>query len=194
MNPSDSKLVDIARRYAAVGMQAARAYNQEQATLELDLVLGQARLSSVAGTQTSLQALQRLRELTTVHKEAYGRVVVAAAREFAAVLADLPIDLRPERENGVVASINRQLAAQSAFYTNRERWIDAAEALCRLIDSERAYCTFTEEGVNFASDEPLGRFEALLTVIEETHQTDVAAMQERLSRLAQAAASLGLAG
>jgi hypothetical protein len=194
MHPSDAKLAEVARRYASVGMQAARAFNEEQATLGLDLVLGHSRLSSDTGTQTSLLALQRLRELTAAHKEAYSRVVLAAASEFTAVLADLPIDVRQERENGIVASINWQLAAQSAFYANRERWADAAEGLCRLIDAERAGCTFTEDAVNFACDSHLERFEALLEVIEQTHQIEVATAQERLTRFAQAAASIWLPG
>ena len=191
MQHTDPRLVEVAKRFVTVGFQAAQAYEQEQAKLELGEVLSPLRLCTVEGTNASLTALNHLRQLTDVHKKVFAKVALAASAEFAALLAELPEEAREERQIEMVASVNKSLSAQASFYENRVRWIDAAENICRLIDSCRETCTFTDAGVDFADDEDLASFSELLDVIEETHQIEVAAMQERVARVAVSMALLG---
>lgn len=74
----------------------------------------------------------------------------------------------------------------------RERWIDAAEEICFLIESRRQTCVFSEAGVDFSDDKDLESFGELLAVVDEIHQLEVVRMQERLERIARAAALLGV--
>ncbi len=192
MHPAELKFIELAKRFATVGVQAAQAYNQEQAKLKLDLVLTQERLSSADGTRESQHVLMQLRQLTEAHKQAYRKVVVAATSELTAAIAEMPTELQSERHAGLVASINWQLSAQADFYATRERWIDAADGICQLIESRRGTCTFSEAGVDFEADEDLARFSEYLTAIEQAHLAEVAALKDRLERLGKAASLLGV--
>lgn len=192
MHAAELKFVELAKRFATLGVQVAQAYNQEQSKLELDLVLTQERLSSSEGTRESRRVLTQLRQLTEAHKQAYQKVVVAATAELTAAIAEMPTETQSERHTGLVSSINWQLNAQADFYATRERWMDAAEAICELIDARRATCTFSEAGVDFAADEDLAQFSRLLTAIEQAHHEEVAALKERLERLGRAASQLGI--
>lgn len=190
MHAAARVLIDVAQRCAAVGLHAAQAYNQAQSKLDLDLVLTQERLSTTEGTRQSRQVLTELRRLTETHKSAYATIVLAATAELRAAITEMPMNLQGEYNTGLVASINWQLNAQSASYATREQWLDAAEAVCELIDSKRETCTFSEEGVRFESDADLARFSELLGVIEQAHQSEVAAVKERLERFGRAATLL----
>ena len=192
MHPAELRFLEIAQRFATVGIQAAQAYNQEQGRLDLDHVLTQERLATPEGTQQSLQTLAQLRRLTAAHREAHSTFVLAASSELAAALAQLPPEMQSERQAGLVDSINWQLNAQAEFYATRERWTTAAEAVCRLVDERRASCTFDAAGVDFADDADAGRFVELLGVIEDAHRSEVEALKERLTRLGQSAAALGI--
>lgn len=193
MQPETAKFIEIAKRSAIVGMHAAQAYNAQQSKLQLELVLSPDRLSTEDGTRLSLAALEQLTALTAAHKAAFEHMVLASASELTAALADLPQSQQEEYRTGLVSSINWHLAAQASFYKHRERWIVAARELCELVDGRRATATFGDDGcVSFADDADVERFQLLMEVIEEVHQTEVESMNERLDRLAKAATVLGL--
>lgn len=192
MHPAEVQFIAVAKRYAGVGMQAAKAFNDVQAKLQLELVLSQERLASTQGTAESVAALERLSDLTRVHKEAFAKVVLTSSSALAAALAAMPEHLQEEHRSRLVATVNWQLRAQSEFYSNRERWIAAATQICNLIESRRESATFSDEGVDFSNDEDLDRILSLMAVIKETHQLEVAQLNERLSRLARSAIILGL--
>lgn len=192
MHPAEIQFINIAQRYALVGMQAAQAFNAEQVKLQLELVLSQERLASTPGTAESLAALERLAALTRAHKEAFAKVVLASSSELSSALAEMPENIREEYRAQIVTAVNWQLNAQSEFYTNRERWIAAAQAICSLVESCRETASFGEAGVDFVHDADLDRFLSLMATIEETHQIEVALLNERLSRLAQSATVLGI--
>lgn len=173
-------------------MQTAQAYHQEQAGLKLDLVLSQARLSTTEGTHESQRMIAHLRQLTEAHKQAYKLVVLNAASEITAAIAEMPSEKQSKHHTGLVTSVNWQLQAQAHFYATREKWIDAAEEICELIASKRETCTFSDAGVNFEEDADLLRFSELLGVIEHAHLTEVEALRERLERLAQTLSALGI--
>lgn len=191
MHQIKAELVEVAKRLVALSMQAAQAFNTEQAKLQLDLVLSQERLSSTKGTEESLKVLGRLQELTTAHKLAFEKIVLASSAAMSKPLSELPEDLRNECRKRLVATVNWHLAAQSDFYANRERWITAATDICNLIEARRATSQFGEQGIVFADDQDFDTFEALLGVIEEIHHLEVAGLNERLSRVASSASVLG---
>ncbi|GFE81610.1 hypothetical protein GCM10011487_36100 [Steroidobacter agaridevorans] len=191
MHPAEAELVNVARRFAAVGAQVAQTFEQGQRQLRLDLLLSQERLCTAEGAQTSLAALEQLRHLVAAHKQAFSKFVTESSAQFAAVLAQLPPELQPEKQAAITASLNRQLQAQAEFYRAREQWMEAAEAICRLIDSRRASCTFSDGGIDFAADEDLLRFQELLLKIEAAHQSEVAGLQQRMFRLTSSLTLLG---
>ncbi len=116
--------------------------------------------------------------------------MLAFTRDINAALAKLPEPQRMEQQNGMVASLNRHIALQAAFYDNRHRWLDAAAGLCTLIDQHRALINFTSAGVEIDDDDVLDRFNALAAVSEEIHHIETAALQERLACIRQAMAVL----
>lgn len=193
MQAETAKFIEIAKRSAIVGMHAAQAYHAEQAKLQLELVLSPGRLVSPEGTQLSLAALEQLAALTSAHRAAFEHVVLSASSELAGALGDLPTNLQEEYRTGLVRSVNWQLAAQGSFYRNRERWIVAAREICELVDGRRDTSSFSDDGmVSFADDADFERFQSLMEVIEEVHQSEVESMNERMDRLAKSASVLGL--
>jgi hypothetical protein len=192
MTPTEARLLDIGRRYAALGTQAAQAFNDAQATLQLELVLSLQRLSTSEGTALSLQALDEFRRLLAAHKEAFRQLAVGCATEFASALAEAPEHERDANSQALVDTVNWHLDAQREFYENRERWIKAAVSICSLIESRRATTTFSESGIRFAKKADRKQFSRLVRVIAETHRRELEQMAERRDRLARAAAALGL--
>ncbi len=192
MHPSEAEFIEVAKRLLAVSVQTAQAYHQAQSSLQLDKVLTQDRLCTAAGTLESLQTLQQLAELTAAHKQSFQNVVLASSSAVAHAISGMPEDKQIHYQSSVVASLNWNLGAQSCFYADRERWIQAANAICHLVEARRATSHFGEQGIVFADDRDADTLDALLLVIEEVHQLEVERLNERLSRFAQSAAILGI--
>lgn len=192
MPTEQDTLLQIAQRYAQLGMQVAKAFHQKQAELELDEVLRQERLSTADGTEESLAVLEVLRELTQTHQQAYQKIMVAFAGEMARALEALPEAVRDAERDRIVPLLEWQFTAQREFYENRERWIAAAEAVCELIDDRRPTLTFTDDGVLFRDDEDLERFQGLMTTLDELHQREVEQVEQRVERMKRSAAVLGM--
>ena len=192
MHPSESEFIEVAKRCLSVSVQAAQAYNQAQAALQLDVVLSQDRLSTTAGTQLSLQTLEQLSALTKAHKATFQQVVLGATSALVETMSGMPEALQQEHRSSLVTTVNWHLSAQSDFYADRERWIQAAIAICHLVEARRATSHFGEHGIVFADDRDADALDAHLQVLEEVHQLEVVRMNERLSRMAQSAAILGI--
>lgn len=192
MEAGVAQLMHVYRHYMNAAIQVNLAYNNEQAKLALEHVLSPIRLQSAEGTAESLATLDQLRMLTDAHKTAFGQYIIAMSRDVDNALAQLPHPQRDEQRHGTVASLNRQLALQSDFYTNRVRWIDAAAALCNLIQTRRATTSFTVDGIVFQDDEDFERFNELLASIDEIHHIEVAAVEERMAGIQRAMAVLSL--
>lgn len=190
MHELELRFIEVAKRHALVGMQAAKALNDEQDKLQLELVLSQERLSTPEGTAQSLATLAQLSEFMEVHKAAFEQVARSCIAELGGALAELPPPLQEEYRTGMLASIDWQLTAQRLLYRNRERWIAAAEEICRLIDACRDAVVFADDGMGFVDEEDLQRVETLFATIEEVHQFEVAQLHERSQRLTQSMAYL----
>jgi hypothetical protein len=192
MTPTEAALLDIGRRYAGLGMQAAQVLNDAQARLHLEQALSLQRLRTSEGTAQSLEALGEFRRILDAHKEAFRQLALGCSAEFAAALAAAPAEERDANAQALVDTVNWHLEAQRDFYENRERWIEAAVAICNLIESNRATSTLSEAGVRFAKKADREEFSRLIGVIAETHRRELDQMAERRERLARAAAALGL--
>jgi hypothetical protein len=107
-----------------------------------------------------------MRTLIEVHKATYSKFMLAASGEWTSAIAELPQEVQSERRAGMTSQLNWHINVQAEFYANRERWLDAAEGICRLIDSARASCTFSEAGVDFASGDDLARFAELMDAVQ----------------------------
>lgn len=193
MEPSELRVLQLAQQVGAAGLQASKAYNDAQASLDLHLVLTPARLATTEGTSESLESLARLSELTSAHKEMFARFVTVAMEHFTAALAELPEDRMAEYRDGAAIAVTRNLSAQGDFYKNREEWIAAAAGICRLVESHRQSMTFKKEGMVFSDDEELAAFERLVAEADRLHHLEVAATNERLARLAKSMAVLSAA-
>lgn len=193
MSSITAQFIAIASRYASMGLQAAQALNIQQQHLALDKVLSQSRLQTSEGTSESLAAIEQLRTLIGVHQAAFEKMAISASSELLSALADVPEPLCSECKTGILHGINWQLSAQGASYEGRHRWADAATRLCELIESRREELIFSAQGVEFKTDDDIEEFNALMATIEEVHQSEVAALQERASRLALSAAAIGAA-
>lgn len=190
MHVTELRFIELAKRHALVGMQAAKALNDKQDQLQLELLLSQERLASPEGTAQSRTALEQLSEFMHTHKTAYEQLALACSTELAAALDELPEHRQAEYRAGVIASINEQLEAQSLLYRNRERWIAAAMAICQLIDACRDAVVFAEDGMGFVNEEDLERCQSLFAIIEEVHQCEVVQLSERSQRLVKSLAIL----
>ncbi|MNN05709.1 hypothetical protein D3C81_1184770 [compost metagenome] len=190
MHVTELRFIELAKRHALVGMQAAKALNDRQEQLQLERVLSQERLASPEGTVQSRAALEQLSEFMHTHKSAFEQLALACSTELAAALDELPEHRQAEYRAGVIASINAQLEAQSLLYRNRERWITAAMEICQLIDACRDTVVFADDSMGFANEDDLERFQSLFAIIEEVHQFEVAQLNERSQRLAQSLAIL----
>ena len=191
MTPAEINLVEVANRYTTISIQVSRAYEAEQSKLNLDAVLSYVHLSSSDGTLESLEVIDRLAALTDAHKAAVEKVFVACATELTEALAELPEAQREEYREGLLKSLHGQLAAQSEFYENRGKWIEAAHEVCTLLESQRESARFVGETIVFAEDADNGRFETLMADIEEIHAVEAAHTKKILDCFKQAAALLG---
>lgn len=90
MDTPTAQFIALASRYAAVGLQAAQALNEQQHSLGLDQVLSQSRLQTSAGTAVSTRAIEQLRSLINAQKEAFERILVSASAELLAAVSEVP--------------------------------------------------------------------------------------------------------
>jgi len=185
MNPIDAQLVDIARDFIAQAVRLNTDYERAQNSLELDRVLAPQNLSEPAGTAQSLETLTRFEAITQSHQDMFKQLGLRLGARIAHLVAALESQERLARQAELMNSINELITGQAAFYTNRARWVEAARAICVLINAHRATSTFGEEGVRFAEADTLDRFEALLETIEQTHRTEVIALEQRVATIAR---------
>lgn len=190
LHPAELKVIQLARQLGAVGQQAANAYNQAQASLPLDDLLTPDRLMSVEGRRSGFGILASMTQLNEAHQKMFGQLMPAAMGQMAAAVAELPPERLREYEEGLITSVNRQLASQAEFYRNRERWIAAMHAIFTLFDVTHEDIRFADGKLLFDDDDALDRFNQLLETVEEVHQTEVKTMNERVSRLVAANAVL----
>lgn len=191
-HPTEFKILEIAKRYLLISLQANQAYQVQQHALELDSLLTQERLQTAAGTAVSLDILASLAKLTQAHKAAFQAVVLASSSEIASATAELPDHLRAQYNAKFLESTQWQLDAQSRFYANREHWITTAVEICSLIEARRATSTFSDNGVDFHDEDDFILFDALMTRLNDAHIVEVEAYEVRRERMRASMEVLGI--
>jgi hypothetical protein len=191
MTPAEINLIEVAKRYTAISIQVSKAYEAETAKMNLDAVLSYAQLSSSDGTLESIEVIDRLAALTDAHKAAVEKVFVACANELTKALAELPEAQGEEYRDGLLKSLHGQLAAQSEYYENRGKWIEAAREVCKLLESQREGARFVGETIVFEEDADNGRFESLMADIEEIHAVEAAHTKKILDCFKRSVALMG---
>ena len=192
MTPAEINLIEVAKRYTSISIQVAQAYETAQAKLNLGAVLSPARLAFSAGTQQSLEAIDDLAALTETHKVALEKVFLACATDLSNALLELSESQREEYRTGLMKTVHWHLAAQSQFYANRGRWIEAAREICNLVEARRDNTIFDGESIVFREDADHDRFTSLFEVVEDTQRIEEEHMQQMLERFSSSAAALGM--
>lgn len=191
-SPTETRIVEIARRYLMLSLQANQEYSTRQSTLGLDMVLSQERLETAEGTALSLAALASLAALTAAHKAAFQTVLLTAAAEMAAASALLPQPLREQYHAKFLETTQWQLDAQSRFYAGREHWLTTATEICMLVEACRAHCSFSARGVDFHDEESFRLFDVLTARLNDARVIEEEAYELRRERMRQSLAVLGL--
>lgn len=172
-------------------MQAALAYNQAQATLDLENVLAAERLTSGHGRARSKQAVAALAALTRQHKEMFSTFITNATSRLVAATDELPADKRDRLAEQFVGSVNWNLSMQSQFYEGRQRWIAAASEALNLAEQHEGQLWLEDGGLVVASDTLLEELQALVAIMDNVREREVAMFAERQARIAAAASRLG---
>lgn len=190
MHPTEVQLLQLGKQIAVVAQQAAAAYEQAQAALRLDQLFTLDSVATPAGTRRALETVDKLAELHEAHKKMFATSVTAAMQQLTAAVATLPADKARTQEQGLVDALNQQLATQSEFYINRQRWIDAVRAMFAIVEDNRDAITIEDGQMVMHDDEVADRYDAAQQVINDVHQVEVAHMKGRLARAAIGAALL----
>lgn len=191
INPIEQRLFDIAKRNAAVAVQAAAQYAAAQNKLQIGQVLSADRLCCEAGTRESLATIERLRALTESHKKSFADFMIRSSAETVAVLNGLRENERSEYLQSLAERTHWHLSSQNAFYEAREQWIDAATRICRLAQSCRHTAVFTDV-VRCARDAEYEEFTAQMARIETAHRQEALPLNEKLEGLAKSLVILGI--
>ena len=185
MHPAEIHYLAVVKRCTTLSVQFAAAFEQAQARLNMGAVLTQERLSNREGTRLSQHTLAEMRQLMAEHSTGYQKLILAYAQEIATAIDALPGGQAEEYRKRLETTLREEITLQSEFLQARTRWLDAAEAICELIESHRASCSFSDAGVDFEDDRDLQHFCDLLGVIEECHQIEVAIFQARRDKIEQ---------
>jgi hypothetical protein len=192
MESNEARFIQLAQQIGLMGVKASNAYNEAQASLELDQVLTVGRLSNSDGVGASLDTLEWLAALTSAHREAFAKFMTGAVSQLTAVLAEIPEQRAEAIRKSLVKSVNWNLNAQKIFYDQREKWIATAREICRLVESRRESISFSEDGLTFDNEQDLEQFTHLASTADHLHQLEVAQMAERLGRLKESLSVLGV--
>lgn len=191
MDPTELHLARLSQQMALAAAQAALAYHQAQAGLDLAQVLSAERLTSEDGRAESRKIIAALAELTSRHKHAFSNFLTHATSQLVAATAELPAEKRDWLAQRFLGSVNWNLAVQSKFYEGRERWIAAAAQVLGLADQHDDELWLEDGTLVFACDTLLDEFSALVAVMDKVHEEEVVMFAERQARIAAAAARLG---
>jgi hypothetical protein len=190
MHPTELQLIQLAQQVGAMAQQAALAYEQAQAALQLERLFTLESVATKEGTQQALDTVGRLTELHQAHQQIFAKFVTAAMQQLTAAIALLPVEKAYEYEQGFIASLNSTLAGQAEFYANRDRWINAVREMFTVVDENRDVISVEDGQLLFHDDDVIDRYEAAQQVINDIHEYEVKHMQAKAARAMAASAYL----
>ncbi|MYM21554.1 hypothetical protein GTP46_02695 [Duganella sp. FT135W] len=190
MHATELRLIQLARQIGGVAQQAALAYEQAQAGLQLGRLFTLESVATTEGTRQALDIVDRLTELHQAHQQMFAKFVPAMMQQISEAIAALPAEKVHEYEQGLIPSLNTTLAGQAEFYANRDRWIAAVREMFAIVDRNRDVISFDDGQILFHDDDVIDRYEAAQQVINDIHEYEVAHMQEKAARAMAASAYL----
>ncbi|WP_127997212.1 hypothetical protein [Piscinibacter defluvii] len=190
MDPPELDVLKISQRFLVIAMQAVAAYEQAQRQLDLAHVLDADRLVSPEGIAQSRQTLEQLSALTAQHKEYFAKFITGSTEQLLAAVNELPEDRRQSITEGLMRSINYNLAEQSRFYAGRERWVAAGLSIFNLAEEHAGQIWLEQGELVFGTTALLEAVQALSEEMEQVHQAEVALQAERQAHIARAMARM----
>ncbi|MCE1180846.1 MAG: hypothetical protein LWW81_00835 [Rhodocyclales bacterium] len=179
MNRAEVYYLELAKRFAAVAGQFSQAFVQAHTRLDMGAILTPARLSNSEGTRLSLLALAEMKKLNHSHQASYHKFLLSYAKEMSAAMEALPASIAGAYRQAMTSQVNHELHMQNQFQHAREHWIEAAEAICQLIESRRTSCVFSEAGIHFPKKEDRQGFSDLLAIIKDSYRIEKAIAEAR---------------
>jgi len=176
------KLVQVALRLQRVAVPLARTYMARQAELGLAKVLTEERLSSLAGIDASLAAIDALEALDAWHRAGWERWMVEATRLYTAVLAEFPEPQRALESAPLMGALQREMQARHRENAARDDWVDAARRVCALARRGREIDAHTP-GIVLADDADIAEFERQLARVDAVAALQQAQFEERAARI-----------
>jgi hypothetical protein len=190
MHPTELQLIQLAQQVGAMAQQAALAYEQVQAALQLERLFTLESVATKEGTRQALNTVGRLTELHQAHQQIFAKFVTAAMQQLTAAIASLPVEKAYEYERGFIASLNSTLAGQAEFYANRDRWINAVRDMFTVVDENRDVISLEDGKLLFHDDDVIDRYEAAQQVINDIHEYEVKHMRDTMARVTASGAYL----
>lgn len=151
---AQQRLLHLSLQLQQSALPVAQAYNARQEALGLEQVMTAERLSSLDGIAASLATIAALESLVEEHKDAIHAWLLAATRQLARVLEDLPPDERETQARQLMASLQHQLDHLQRGLQARAAWIVAARTIFVLARRGREQAPHAP-GPVFASEEDL---------------------------------------
>lgn len=174
-----SEFVELAQKWLLLAVQVQGELERLQADCELDKVLQFVRLSNPEGVLVSLASLDKAEQYLSVSREAFQQYVLGMTQELTAKLCTSPTPVDQHHFQGFQRKLQENIGFQAAFYEGRQRWIDSAREICRLVEAFREQAIFDEGTVYFHDDNAIDRFNQLLGDIDDIHNREVALMNLR---------------
>ncbi|MYM66050.1 hypothetical protein GTP45_04250 [Pseudoduganella sp. FT55W] len=190
MHPTELQLIQLAQQVGSMAQQAALAYEQAQAALQLERLFTLDSIATEEGTRQALETVDRLTELHQAHQQIFAKFVTAAMQQLTGAIAMLPPEKACEYEQGFIPSLNSTLSSQAEFFANRDRWIRAVREMFDIVDENRDVISVEEGQLLFHDEEVIDRYEAAQQVINDIHEYEVAHMKEKLARAMASSAYL----
>jgi hypothetical protein len=190
MDATELQLIQLSRQIGVVAQQAAGAYEQAQAALQLNQLFTLDSIATEAGTRHALDTVSRLSELHLMHQHMFAKFVTAAMEQLTTVIATLPVDRANEYQRGLIPSLNSTLANQAEFYSNRDRWIASVREMFTIVDQNRDVICIEDGQLMCYANDVADRYDAAQQIINDIHEYEVAHMQEKVARAAASSAYL----
>lgn len=178
----EQKLIEVALQLQQMAVPIAQTHMAKQATLGLELVLTEARLSTLDGIAASLASIDDMEALDGWHRGAWEHWMVEASRRYAAVLEAYPPDERGAESQGIMAALQREMHNQHRQRAARADWIDAARQVCVLARRGRERDPETP-GIVLADDEDMAEFERQVARADAASALQRTLYEERAARI-----------
>ena len=187
--PPQQALIQLMLQLQNNGLALSQAYAARQSALELEQVLTVERLSSMAGVQTSLAAIDALEALVAEHRALVQQWLVEATHQLVPVLEEHPPDQRQAISDGLMTALQAQMEHQHLSMQARAEWIAAARTIfglarrAREIDPALKLGVFADEADADEAERQGERMDAAAATEQRLQEALAARMRARLEQM-----------